>query len=294
MAPVHAVIPVAGLATRLLPLTKAQPKAMLALGDRPVIEHVVAELALAGVNRVTIVAAPRDCHTIAAHFAPAPELEALLLGRGRPELAAALARISADVEVDVVAQPQPLGLGDAVLCAHDAVGGEPFALALGDALVDNPDGTPSRITARLGDVLAETRAACAIAVVEVDPHDVSSYGIVAAAGPPDGDVMELSAIVEKPAPQAAPSRLAVAARYACGPQLMDALARCPREPSGELGLTAPLQLMIDEGERVVAVPLGRGERRRDVGTLAGWREAMLGELLRDPALRDLARAQLDD
>lgn len=281
MAPVHAVVPIAGLATRLLPLTKALPKALLALGDRPVIDHVISELAGAGVERVTIVASPRDRVAVAAHLARDPELEELLTRRGRGDLAALVARIGEGLNVDVVEQPRPLGLGDAVLCARDAVAGEPFVLALGDALVRHADGSPSPITARLTEILRATRAACAIAVTEVDAEQVASYGIVAPAGPEQDGVVDLGAIVEKPIPEEAPSRLAVAARYACGPALMDALAACPRDASGELGLTAALQRLLDDGERVVAVRLHTDEQRLDVGTLAGWREAMLAELLRD-------------
>ena len=293
MAPAHAVVPIAGLATRLLPLTKALPKAMLPLGDRTVLDHVLAELAGAGVQRVTIVASPRDCVAVTSYLARDAELENLLRGRGRPDLAESISRIGEKLEIGVVAQPAPLGLGDALLCAREEIAGEPFVLALGDALLHRADGSPSLITARLAEVLDTRGAVCAIAVTEVAPDRVSDYGIVSLAGPRDDGVADVAAIVEKPMSDEAPSRLAVAARYACGPGLVDALDACRREGAGELGLTPGLQRLLDDGERVVAVQLHHDERRRDVGTLAGWRGAMLDELLRDPSLRQLARERVD-
>lgn len=286
-----AVVPIAGLATRLLPLTKAQAKAMLPVGSRVAIEHVVDELAGAGVRRVVIVASPRDRDAVAAHFAPARELEALLRGRGRGDLADAVAAVGAGVEVRVVEQPVARGLGDAVLCAREEIGERPFVLALGDALLTGPSDGRAPVIARLIGAFEAAQAACAIAVEEVDRDRLAGYGVIDPAG--HGDVLDVRGIVEKPAAGDAPSRLAVAARYVCAPAVFGALAATAAGDAGELSLTTALARLLGEGHRIVAVPLQDGERRRDVGTLAGWREAMLEELLGDPSLRERARELLD-
>lgn len=264
----HAVVPVAGLATRLLPLTKALPKALLPLAGRLVIDAVLAELAAAGCTRATIVAAPRDVEQITRHVGPAPDLADVLRARGRDALADAV--LATPLDATVVPQPRPAGLADAVLCARRQIGDEPFVLALGDALLLEDGAEPAPLVTRLAAAM-EDGAACAVAVEEVPRERVSSYGIVAL---DDGGVVR--GIVEKPAPQDAPSAFAVAGRYGCAPSLLGALDATPL--ADDASVTAGIAALIGRGERVVATPLLPGERRVDVGTLAGWRAALAEDL----------------
>jgi UTP--glucose-1-phosphate uridylyltransferase len=266
----HAVVPVAGLATRLLPLTKALPKALLPLAGRLVIDAVLAELAAGGCTRATIVAAPRDVELIARHVDPAPDLADVLRSRGRDALADAV--LATSLEATVVAQPRPAGLADAVLCARAQVGDEPFVLALGDALLFRGDAEPATVVARLGTAV-DDGAACAVAVEQVPRERVSSYGIVDI----DDDGV-VRGIVEKPAVADAPSTFAVAGRYGCSPALLSALDAAPL--ADDASVTAGIATLIDRGDRVVATPLRPGERRVDVGTLDGWRAALAEDLRR--------------
>lgn len=266
----HAVVPVAGLATRLLPLTKALPKALLPLAGRLVIDAVLAELAACGCTRATIVAAPRDVEQITRHVGPAPDLAAVLRARGRDALADAV--LATPLDATVVAQPRPAGLADAVLCARAQIGDEPFVLALGDALLLEGDAEPAPLVARLA-AAVEGGAACAVAVEQVPRERVSSYGIVAVG---DGDVVR--EIVEKPAVADAPSAFAVAGRYGCAPSLLDALDAAPLPH--DASVTAGIAGLVGREERVVATPLRPEERRVDVGTLDGWRAALAEDLRR--------------
>jgi UTP--glucose-1-phosphate uridylyltransferase len=243
VALVDAVVPCAGRGTRLAPLTLAVPKVLLPVGRKPVVQRVVEELAACGVRRVALVVGS-DEGAVLRHFEAG----------GAP----------AGVTLQAVAQDVPLGLGDAVARARDVVGG-PFAVAVGDAVLGH-DGR-ARVVARLGAAL-EAGASAAIAVREVPAERVSRYGIV------DVDRQDaVRGIVEKPLPAAAPSRLAVAARWALTPVIFEALERTPPGPSGEVELTDALAALVAEGERVVAVRLGPDEPRWDVGAHGTYAEA---------------------
>jgi len=289
-----AVVPVAGLGTRLLPATKSQPKAMLPVGGKPVVQHVVEELAAAGIERVVLVTG-RGHGAIEDHFGPDPVLRAALQRRGADELLRRLAFEQLGVTVAYARQPRPLGLGDALLCAaHGLDGDAPFAVALGDAILRSPAGQPP-VVQRLADALERHDAACAIAVREVPRAETGRYGIVA---PRDaGEVVRVDGIVEKPDPDAAPSTLAVAARYVMTPAIFDALRATPRARDGELELTDAIARLIEQGERVVAVRLG-DTQRYDIGSPEGYAQAFLHFALTDPdhgqRLRAAARALLDD
>ena len=263
MAITTAVVPVAGLATRLRPLSRGVPKGLLPVAGRPVVQHVVDELVACGIERVVLVT-----------------------GRGRAAFAAHFVD-SVGPEVVCVDQPEPLGLGDAILRAAPVLDG-PFVIALGDALLGR--GTPARIVRRLA-AAVEAGASAAVAVEEVGPQDTRRYGIVAPAG--DGDPFPVGAVVEKPAPEVAPSRLAVAGRYAATPALLDALRATPRGADGEVGLSDALTAL----DGVVAARLGPGEERLDVGTVPGYCAAFVEHALSDavlgPALRARAATLLD-
>jgi UTP--glucose-1-phosphate uridylyltransferase len=248
------VVPVAGLGTRLLPATRAVPKGLLPLLDRPVLDYLVEELTAAGMTRILLVTAPGK-EAIEEHFRD-------------------------DARVRFTRQPEPRGLGDAVSCAEEFTGGHPVVLALGDAIISSRE--PPGIVSRLIHAHAQTGADATLAVVAVPPEDVSRYGIVVPATP--GERMDAIDIVEKPAPGAVPSRYAVAARYVLGPAVFDALHEIGPDASGEVQLTDALRRVIADGGRVVAVPLAAGERRHDTGTVAGYASTFLEYALRHPTL----------
>jgi UTP--glucose-1-phosphate uridylyltransferase len=291
-----AVVPVAGLGTRLLPATKSQPKEMLPVGGKPVVQHVVEELAAAGVARVVFVTG-RGKSAIENHFDSDPALRAALERRGDDRLLARLSYERLGMTFAYTRQPEPLGLGDALLCAEGFTGDAPFAVALGDAiLAGRPDAGAA--IARLAAAQQEHRAAVAIAVRDVAREDTRHYGIVSVPDEDrDADVARVTAIVEKPDPDATPSTLAVAARYVMTPAIFDALRATRPTADGELGLTGALQRLIDDGAPVVAVHL-RDITRFDIGTPESYAAAFLAFALDDPdhgpRLRAIARARLDE
>lgn len=283
-----AVIPVAGLGTRLLPATKSQPKEMLPVVDVPVVQYVVEELARAGIDRVLFVTGRRK-RAIEDHFDLDAELELALDGRGRGS------DPSAGLEIQYVRQPRPRGLGDALRYAEGFAAGGPIVVALGDAII-----TPARpgIVARLRAAYVRHGADVAVAVEEVDAGLVDRYGIVTPGAQLDGEhVLEVADLVEKPSIEAAPSRLAVAARYVIGPATFDALRDLPPDPTGEVELADAIRLVIRRGGRVIAVSLGPGERRHDIGTVEGYCTTFVEFALTDPrfgaALRLRASALVD-
>jgi len=287
-----AVVPVAGLGTRLLPATKSQPKEMLPVGGKPVVQHVVEELAAAGIERIVFVTG-RGKGAIEDHFDRDPMLTAELERRGDPELLARLGFEQMGVSFSYTRQPSPRGLGDALLCADGFTGTGPFAVALGDAILGTRDGPP--VIARLAAALEQHGAGCAIAVRDVPRSQTGRYGIVSTDDDGGGGVALVSAIVEKPDPAAAPSTLAVAARYVMTPAIFAALRETPPAVNGEVELTHAIARLIAHGTPVVAVRLGAVERH-DVGTHESYAAAFLAFALTDPAhgqrMRALARALL--
>lgn len=289
----QAVVPAAGLGTRLLPATKAIPKGMLPLGIKPVLEHVLEELAAAGVRQATLVVGAGG-DIVERHFEPDPDLAEQLRGSGRQGL---LARIDSErhgVSLRYVRQPQLLGLADAVRCARPALGPGPFLLALGDSIIRGEGTRP--LCARLADALVEREASCAVAVETVPRERVGDYGVAVPREPgpvPQVGSFEIGGIVEKPEPGDAPGTLAVAGRYALGPGVFDELDRLEPSP-GELELTSAIAALIDAGERVLAVPLAPGERRVDTGTPAGYARAFIELALADPEIGPELRDEADE
>ena len=286
-----AVVPVAGLGTRLLPATKSQPKEMLPVGGKPVVQHVVEELADAGIERVVFVTG-RGKGSIQDHFDHDPVLMRTLALRADDELIGRLGFERMGVTFAYTRQPVPRGLGDAVLCAEGFTGDGPFAVALGDAII----GTRTRngIVKRLGEALEAHGAVCAIAVREVPREHTGRYGIVALEG--DGEVARVTGIVEKPDPATAASTWAVAARYVMTPAIFDALRATEAGARREVELTDAIARLVAGGARVVALRLG-DLVRHDVGTHESYARAFLAFALSDPqhgpALRAHARDLLD-
>jgi UTP--glucose-1-phosphate uridylyltransferase len=270
-----AVIPVAGLGTRLLPATRSQPKEMLPVLDKPVVQYVVEELAKAGIERVLFVTGRRK-RAIEDHF----DGEAEAPGAG--------------IEFFYTRQPRPAGLGDALARAASFAAEGPVVVALGDSIIEPPPGTgPSAgIVARLIEAYERTGAGAAIAVDEVPSTSVSRYGIVV---PTDGartdDAFELAAVLEKPDPAETSSRHAVMARYVLGPTVFSELRRTPPDDSGEVQVADALRALLARGERVVAVPLAAGERRHDIGTVESYCSTFLRYALTDPRFGAELRAQ---
>ncbi|MFQ5718209.1 MAG: UTP--glucose-1-phosphate uridylyltransferase GalU [Acidobacteriota bacterium] len=266
----HAVCPVAGLGTRFLPATKAQPKEMLPLVDRPVIQYVVEEAIASGIHHVTLVTG-RGKDAIEDHFDAAPELERLLERRGDTARLEAVRAISELVSFSYVRQREALGLGHAVLTARELVGDEPFAVFLGDDVIH----AEVPCMAQLLEVHAR-RGGCVIAVEEVAREQVSAYGVVDAREVEDG-IFEVRDLVEKPAVDEAPSRLAIIGRYVLDPKIFAHLARTEPDARGEIQLTNGLRALCGE---VPVHAVRFAGTRYDTGNKLGFLKATVEFALR--------------
>jgi UTP--glucose-1-phosphate uridylyltransferase len=273
-----AVIPAAGLGTRFLPATKAQPKGLLPVVDTPAIQLVVEEAIRAGLDDVIVVLG-RGQDALREHFAPDPALEAELEARGKTAELAAVRRATLP-NLRFVVQEEARGLGHAVAQAAPLVGDRPFAVLLGDDLID-----PA--VPLLASMLAafERTGSSVIAAMDVGPREIAMYGCVGP-GERDGDLVRVVSIVEKPAPEEAPSGLAVIGRYVFLPGIFDALARTAPGKGGEIQLTDAIQILAAEGA-VYAYPFETG--RYDVGNPLDALKAQVALALRredmGPALR---------
>ena len=277
------LVPAAGLGTRMLPATKAIPKELLTLVDRPIIQYGVEEAVQAGIRRVVLVTNPGNTLT-ASHFAPAPDLEAELLARGKPELLAAVRALSGLAAVSTVHQPEPLGLGHAVLCGRDAVGDAPFAVLLPDDIID---AEPPALRQML-DVFAGCDGP--VLLVERVPRDaVDRYGIIAAEPVGDG-VFRVTDLVEKPAVADAPSDLAIIGRYVLTPDVFDILESTGRGAGGEIQLTDGLRRLL-RTRPIHACALNG--TRLDAGNRGGFLKATVHFAAKQPALAADLRDALD-
>ncbi len=262
-----AVFPVAGLGTRFLPATKASPKEMLPVVDKPLIQYAVEEAASAGITDMIFITG-RSKRAIEDHFDKAYELEAELEAKNKTALLEVVRRVApASINCIYIRQAESLGLGHAVLCARPVVGEEPFAVLLADDLMDaGPDG--NSIMRQMVEVYRKTQASV-IAVEEVPRADTSKYGIVAST-PRDSRTAQITAIVEKPAPDQAPSNVAVVGRYLLTPRIFDLLEQQAPGAGGEIQLTDGIARLIHEQE-VLAY---RFEGRRfDCGAKLGYMQA---------------------
>ncbi|MCI0633282.1 MAG: UTP--glucose-1-phosphate uridylyltransferase GalU, partial [Actinobacteria bacterium] len=258
-----AVFPAAGLGTRFLPATKAQPKEMLPLVDRPLIQYVVEEARDAGIERIVIVTG-RGKNAIEDHFDTTPELESMLQERGKKDLLGQVREVSELMAVSYVRQKQALGLGHAVLQARDLVGRESFAVMLGDDIVDSEEPCIGQMIR-----LYEKRGNPVIALQEVPHAETRQYGIVA--GKRSGDkIVEISDMVEKPAPDKAPSNLAIIGRYLLPPEIFDILDETRSDVGGEIQLTSALKTLLSR--RPIDGYLFEG-KRYDAGDKLGFLKA---------------------
>ena len=281
-----AVFPAAGLGTRFLPATKAQPKEMLVLVDKPVIQYGVDEAAQSGVTNVVIVTG-RGKNAIEDHFDVNVELESFLEQRGKTEQLQQIRAITQSVNVAYVRQGEPLGLGHAVLVTRTLIGDEPFAVILGDDVID---ATPPALRQMI-DVFERVRGPV-LAVERVSPDEVSSYGIVEIdesekLGP---RVHRVKDLVEKPARHAAPSNLAIIGRYILTPDIFPALEATASDRTGEIQLTNGLRRLLRE--RPVYVYEIDGVRH-DTGNKLGFLKALVYFALRRPELAEPFRRYLE-
>jgi UTP--glucose-1-phosphate uridylyltransferase len=279
-----AVIPVAGLGTRFLPATKAQPKEMLPIVDKPVIQYIVEEAVAAGIKQIIFVTG-RHKRAIEDHFDRNLELERALEEKGKVELLKMVREISDLVDIVYVRQKEPLGLGHAVLTAEPAVGNEPFAVLLGDdIMVSSPPAIKQLI-----DVFDKYRCSV-LGIQEVPQEDVSKYGIVGGKEIEEG-VYKVDTLIEKPTTEEAPSNLAITGRYILTPGIFDALRDIPPGKGGEIQLTDGIQKL---GLREAIYAKIIEGKRYDTGTKVGFLEATVDfalsrEDLREPFLRFLKK-----
>jgi len=294
---VKVVVPVAGLGTRLLPATKSQPKEMLPVGRRPVVQYVVEELQAAGLRQILFVTG-RKKTAIEDHFDPDPELVRTLSSGGGYELLSELEYTDTGARFFYTRQSVPRGLGDAVGHAREFAGDEHFAVALGDSIIWPAEGWPRSGTAGastregaslLRDMIAvhlANGAACTLAVEEVDPAEVYRYGIVKPKGEAEIEASEawpfaVEDLIEKPRVGSAPSNLAIAARYVFGPDIFEAIRRTAPDRNGDLQLTDAIRLLLQLGHRVQAVRLRPNERRYDIGNFESYFKAFIDFALAD-------------
>ena len=257
-----ALIPAAGMGTRFLPATKAQPKEMLLVVDRPVIQYVVEEGLASGADEVVIVNS-RDKKSIEKHFSPDPALVATLRERGKDAYADEVERVG-NLNVSYVYQDEPLGLGHAIHCAAEKTADEPFFVLLGDVIV--PD---NNICPRMLEVSRAHGGASVIAVLPVPDEQVHRFGIIDGA-PAEGEdgVWKVNSLVEKPALEDAPSNLSVFGRYLLSARVMELLADAKPTVGGEIQLTDALDAVLAE-EEMYAVVISE-EDGFDTGTVETW------------------------
>lgn len=272
-----AVIPAAGLGTRFLPATKAQPKEMLPIVDKPTIQYIIEEAVASGIEDILIVTG-RGKRAIEDHFDKSIELETALEQKGQDELLQKVREISEMVDIHYVRQKEPLGLGHAIWCARSFVGNEPFAVLLGDDVIDSP--TPA--LQQLIECSEQHDGASVLGVQRVPWDHVNRYGVVALEGDQEsgGPIQD---VVEKPPREEAPSNLAILGRYILDPEIMTILETTEPGAGGEIQLTDAIRELARRKPVVAHVFTGR---RFDVGDKQGFLEATVEFALKRPELKD--------
>jgi UTP--glucose-1-phosphate uridylyltransferase len=285
-----AVIPAAGLGTRFLPATKAQPKEMLPVVDKPAIQYVIEEAVRAGVEDILIVTG-RGKRSIEDHFDRSIELEHYLETKGKFDELKEVREISDMATIHYIRQGDPLGLGHAVAIAEGFVAREPFTVLLGDDIMA-PEST------LLNDMLRvhEHYGRSVLAAMEVSRDEISLYGAIAPEFVEDR-LARVRSIVEKPTPEDAPSNLAAIGRYVLTPEIFDCLRTIEPGKGGEIQLTDAIRIAIKDGGRVYGMCLSESERRFDVGNFDSYFRAFVEFALADPkhgpALRQTLKRLLD-
>jgi len=277
-----AVFPAAGLGTRFLPATKAQPKEMLPVVDKPIIQYGIEEAVAAGIDQIIVVTG-RDKRAIVDHFDISFELEHYLKDRGKTRELQVVRKISDMVDITYIHQKEPLGLGHAVLMAKDLVGNEPFAVFLADDIIRAH--TPA--IKQMMDVY-DQRHACVLALQRVEPAQVSRYGVVKV-GSSEGPIHQVEDMVEKPDQGTAPSNLAILGRYVLEPSIFPLLETTHEGIGGEIQLTDALRTLAQQGK---VVGLEFEGTYYDVGTVSGFLKTSLAFAMERPGLREELLAYL--
>ena len=278
-----AVIPAAGLGTRFLPATKSQPKEMLPIVDKPTIQYIIEEAAAAGVEDIIVVTG-RNKRSIEDHFDRSIELELELERTGKEQLLQMVKSIPEIANIHFIRQKQPLGLGHAVLTASHFIGDEPFAVLLGDDVVL----ARKPVLQQMVDVFNEYKTSI-LGVQEVAPEVVHKYGIVDCK-PVDEDIFKVKDLVEKPARESAPSRIAILGRYILTPSIFSYLETQTPGAGGEIQLTDGLKRLAQDEAMYAYIFKGH---RYDVGTKIGFLQANIEFALRNPEITDELKAYLD-
>lgn len=284
-----AVIPAAGHGTRMLPATKSVPKELLPLGEKPALQYVIEEALEAGVDRVIVISSPTK-PAISDYLTPSSSVEAILERLGRVDLAEGQRRLASGVEVMVVMQDEPLGLGHAVACARREVGEEPFFVLLPDELMES-----SRLLSEMAQVHGELGTSV-IAVKPMPIEEISRYGVVAPVGREPHAIVNDSGlserivafddVVEKPLPSEAPSDLAIIGRYLLTSDIFDDLDRVVPGAGGEIQLTDALAA---QAQRRPSSALKTAIHRRDIGHPLGWVKAVIEKALAHRDIGDEVR-----
>ena len=278
-----AVIPAAGLGTRFLPATKAQPKEMLPIVDKPAIQFIVEEAIASGIEEILIITG-RNKRSIEDHFDRSLELELQLKEQGKYEMLGMIEQIS-NITIHFIRQKEARGLGHAVLCAKSFVGNEPFAVLLGDDIVDSEVPCLSQLMK-----IHETFSASVLGVQRVDEQDVSKYGIVDGRELTPG-IYEVENLIEKPTSDRAPSNIAILGRYIISPAIFEILENTEPGAGGEIQLTDALR-ELSSREQVLAYEFEG--RRHDVGDKLGFLQATVEFALKKEDLRDSFTQYLRD
>jgi UTP--glucose-1-phosphate uridylyltransferase len=283
-----AIVPAAGLGTRLLPATKSQPKEMLPVGRKPAIQYVVEELQAAGLQQILIITGERK-RVIENHLDADPDLVLALEQAGNEAVLEDLAYLESKSRFFFTRQSPPKGLGHAVSLAADFVDSDDFVVALGDSLIAADD--PAAPLRAMMAAQKRLKAAAIVAVEMVPPEDTYRYGIVDVGGaePALGEPVAVTDIVEKPAVEATPSKLAVAARYVFSPAIFGMLNRTLPGKGGEIQLTDAIRLLIQHGDPVYAWLLAPDQRRYDVGNYESYFRAFIDFALTDERYGYLVR-----
>jgi UTP--glucose-1-phosphate uridylyltransferase len=281
-----AVIPAAGFATRFLPATKAVPKELLPVVDRPVLQYIVEEIVRAGIRDVLLVTG-RGKTSMVDHFDRRPDLENRLKEKGDTEKLAAVRGVSDLAEIYTCRQGEPLGLGDAVSYAEAHVSGESFAVLLGDEFMEES----ATLLPQMLDLQAST-GGIVLALIEVGPDMISQYGVASVESTDNESIVHITGLVEKPKPESAPSNLAVVGRYVLPAGIFDAIRRTEPGAGGEIQLTDAMALMLKEGTPVHGI-VYRGVRF-DTGMPLGYLQSVVQLACGRPELGPAFRAWLKD
>ena len=283
-----AIVPAAGLGTRLLPATKSQPKEMLPVGRKPVVQYVVEELQAADLTQILIITGRRK-RAIEDHFDPDPMLLSALEQAGNEALLSELSFIQRNSRFFYTRQSSPKGLGHAVALGAEFVDDDDCVVALGDSLIASDD--PAAPVRAMMQAHRDLKTAAVIAVEQVPLEEAHRYGIVSIQGaePPPGEPVAMTDIIEKPPRGSAPSSLAVAARYVFSPAIFEALERVAPDHGGEIQLTNAIKLLIQMGQPVYAWPLNLDQRRYDVGNFESYFQTFVDFVLADERYGYLAR-----